>query len=200
MSLFKKAAQAAEKPSAKAKTKKKVLSIGGTGFADTLARWREGKAAATEVRKAEGILRPLALRFFIEQLKEQGKRPDSFQLQSDKGDIIGITPVDRWGRIESEAHAIEIEEAFGGKFPGGPIVQHTVSYGFNPEVLEKHLPAIEKAILGADMPQEAKEALIVAHTAYRLRPGLMDDLKHLPVEDVEEVVETLSPQIQLRDK
>jgi hypothetical protein len=201
MSIFKQAAQKAESPASKAKTKKKVIQVTEDrlpGIDATVASWLKAKAAEAEKARMEAVLRPYALRAFAEQYKDAGERPSTFAIQTDGGHMVTFVPMDRFLRIEDEAHAEELEKAFGDLFPGGSIVETTTAYGFDGDVLARNLEAIEKAIEGADMPDEDKAALITATVSRRLRSGLLDEVRHVPVDRVDEVLQSLQPQIQLR--
>ncbi len=202
MGLFT-AAQQAAKP-AESKAKKATIRASEAqfpGIGETVKQFLEAKAqiaSATGIKDATASqLTAAGSRLFLEQYDKLGRRPDSFTIEADNGTRVMVVPMDTWRGITDKATADMIKNELR-HIPLDLIEEKTV-FGFNPEVLNKYLPQIEKALESLKIPDEDKAALLTASIKYSIRKGTLDQLGALNPDQRREVVECLSPTFSLRD-
>ena len=194
--LFAKKSVTTATPAAK-KDAKPIVKIVGAEFAEAVAALKTKKkemsnlktevALLTEQVKTEGTAQ------FIRMYAEKKHNPDSFNLQSETGEMVLVMPKDAYPKITPE-RAEELKEVYGAD-----IVTESTVYKFNPELLEKYAEQLSKLIWSAKfLTTEEKEALVIQETEITVRKGAIDDAMTTGKGNVETYLADINPQIAIK--
>lgn len=182
----------AKAPTTKSATNDVILST--PELTDQIAKFKKlsiaVQEAETELKMVHGDIVEAMTEKYIQMYKQNKTRPESIKFgnQSEK---LQFLVTSRYRTVKTTEEADELNN----QFPN--IVGKEVSYIFNPQILEKYSDLISDAIMKSQLPQEAKESLIVANTKYGIDKQALDKLQVYG--NIQDVFYSISPVVQLKN-
>lgn len=145
--------------------------------------------ATGKLKMIEGKLKDEVKRIFSEQYLKYGKRPDNFKLLDDSGlKVMGLI-IDKYLSCDQNKYELLKETE---------LVEEKTTYTFNPELLEKYQPIIEKLLINCpEIEDSDKEMLIEGVTSFNVKKGAIEELKGKPIE-LPHLIDLIQPIIQLK--
>lgn len=190
--LFAKAKAAAPKSDAKAATKIIVPVQLGDDLKDLQDKRGQVESLKADIAMLEGSIKPVACREFLNLMRKQGRRPDSFILQSAGSNMLVIIQ-DKYLKMNETKEKALIDNKLT------EVIEETTSFSFDAVLLTKHEEAISKAIEGIkSMTKEEKEALIVPVVEKTVKKGTLDLLPKFKNPDL--AFQLIEPVIQLKNQ
>jgi hypothetical protein len=177
---------------------KQVVKILGKNFDATLQSVAE-KRIQLETLKSElallesevkEVLNPL----WIDAFKKNKKNPGSLPFESESG-IAGLyVPTEKFTKLDSGKY-LNIKK----KYP--TLVNEITEYSFNQELIQKHLPIINKALSEiSEIDDEDKKKLIIKTTSYSYMSKVFDNILSFTKNgNIVGLLEMLQPQYQLKN-
>lgn len=177
-------------------TKKDKESVHVKGLAKSIARFDQLKEliknSEAELEVIAGDIKQAGKEKFLELYQTRGRRPESFNLEDANQKVLYIVQDaykgDRSGMSEEKAELFE-------QFP--EVIETTVTYAFNPDVLNRVGDKISQIIMSSKLiSDEDKRNLIVATSKTTIKKGTIEKL--LEYEDPTMMFELIEPIVALK--
>lgn len=201
MNLFEKASNKAvtkKTKSTDSKVRVRPDSVEGEELFDMISQMedlqKKVKSYKAKLDMVSSEVKSLSIEEFLKLYKDTGKYTGSFMIEAEEDSDIAqvmVVPTDKYLKIDEE-RAGELSEKYGEDF-----VETSVSYGFDTKVLNKYSDEISEAIMGADIPQSAKEKLIKSDKSFSVKKGSIEKMLDTDIE-IGEVFEDIKPILQLK--
>lgn len=183
------------------KDDKVVVNVKGTGFAENLEKMAELdtqiKDLTAELAMAKEYVKGVAIDEFANLIDSKKSNPGSFVLASEKGGTVMVVPTKKYITIDETA-ASTLKETYGED-----IVTEETTFGFNTEILMKHMDLIGKLIEDcAEISDEDKANLINATTKFSVEKDALDKVYSIAKEkevSVKEVIEDIQPVVMMKN-
>ncbi|MBP8982236.1 MAG: hypothetical protein KBG19_04295 [Bacteroidales bacterium] len=193
MSIFAKAKEAAPKTTGAKKKEKVVISVDlGDKLRDLQEARDEISVLEAKAAMLEGDIKPVARQQFIELVKREKARPESFILESNCSKMLVIMQ-DKYLKV-TETKEQSIDQAGLSE-----LIETKETFSFNSELLAKYEKQISDAISKIkSIPDEDKAKLIEAKVEKVIKKGTLDRLPQF--KDVEQVFNLVEPVCQLKNQ
>ena len=179
-----------KQPAAK-KADKKIVKVADLG--DKITTWAglkgEIESKTALLKMLEGDIKAAGRFSFMEQYKAQKSTPDNFHLQDEVGSGCLFICMDKYTVVdETKAEVL-------GNFEG--LLNETVVYKFNPELVEKYGAVLSALIMGSkQIADEDKGLLITGEKTFSVAKGSIDRLMLFP--EPEMIFDLINPICSLK--
>jgi hypothetical protein len=158
----------------------------------------ESKKITTSVNYIKGNLKDIAVGEYLTKYEEDDKNPGSIIIEAinDDGDVgqYLFVPQDRYIGVNSEKQANELEDKYGEG-----LIERTITYSFDPEMLDKYTDVISELVANCDdIEVEDKAKLFVASESYKVVSGTINELNSLELGTIKEAYEGLKPVVSIK--
>lgn len=154
------------------------------------------KELKAELDTAKATINEVAREEFAKLYDSNKRNVGSFNLVADNGGSFMFLPTKRYLKV-TEDRAEHLKETYGED-----AVEENTTYGFNTEVLTKHMDAIAELLMNADfMSDDEKDSLIEATTTYAVKKDILDNFYVLKTEkgaEIEDMIEDFAPVCQVK--
>lgn len=148
----------------------------------------------TEAAQLEEEIKGIGNKVFIEEYKNQKRRPDSFTIRGENGGEFLLLVIDKYASVPDDTRAAELRKQFGED-----VVTTTKAYGFNAALLEKYMDQISEALSECDaIPEEIKGDLIEVVEKHAITKGSIERMMQFEGEKQDMFMFNIKPQIQLK--
>ncbi len=190
--LFSKARANAPVQDSKSTTKTIVPVLLGDKLRDLQDKRNQVASLEAEIALLEGDIKPVAKQEFLNLMRRQGRRPESFVLQSAGSNMLVIVQ-DKYLKMSELKEKALIEHKLGS------VIDEKTVFLFDAVLLETHEKAISKAIEGIkSMTEDEKERLIVPTVQKTVKKGTIDILHTFG--NPELAFQLIEPQVQLKNQ
>jgi len=150
-------------------------------------------ALDAERKMLDSDVRDIAKSLMIEYYNKKKKFPGTLKVVGGKYTFSFIT-ADRYKKLDMDRF-----DELSNKY-GSDLVEETIKYVFNTEILEKHMDHISDLILNSKKLSESdKEELLEAETSFTVKKGTIKDLFDIPgVITVNEIIEDIQPVFSIK--
>ena len=194
MGLLKAAKQAAPKADSKAKKTKVIVPVHlGDALRELQANRDKIESLKTRNETLELDIKPVASEEFLRLVKIQGRKPDSFILQSAGHNMLVIVQ-DKYLKMTETKEATLIDHGFGD------MIQETTIYKFDPVLAKKYEEQIDAALEAMDIPAEDKALLVKADVEKVVRKGTIDRISTPGFKNADLAMHLIEPIIQLKNQ
>lgn len=201
------------KPKGKGKEKKDTKPIiflkesTDKGIGNKVSRYAKLHEQEESIRAEKAMLKQdlwdVAKREWLKLFKKNKKRETIIVLKCENGAEFQAQSLDTYKKVEEEDYK-KLVKAYGKD-----IAEHTQVWKFREEFLEKHMKAIEKAIMSSDeIPEEDKKEEVIFdindRDKYSIAKGTVDKLlyygKKKKSNSPEKVFNDIKPTIQIKSR
>jgi hypothetical protein len=191
--LFAKAKKEAPSQGTTAKTSKLLVPVLlGDKLRDLQDKRNQIEKLQSDCTMLEGEIKPVARTEWLKIMKQQGRKPDSFVIQSNGANMLVIVQ-DKFLSMTPTK-----ERAFRDNKLDSFIDEKTV-YSFNPVLLDKYEAEISEALKKLKIPEEEKDKLIKADVVKAVKKGALELLPSLK-DKAELAFNLFEPVIQLKNQ
>jgi hypothetical protein len=193
MNIF---ATAQVKPQAKAASKKEKPVVDAPELESRVSELQELRTtlANTEARikLLEGIVKETATAIYLDRYEQEKRRPETLKIADATGAACSFIVMDRYSKVEEEkANALkEIDPE---------LIEETITYSFDPEMLDRYGEQISRAIMGMEIPDTDKGSLITAEKKTTVKKGAIERLYQYP-DRFREIYSIINPVTQIKAK
>lgn len=183
------------------KDDKIVVNVKGKGFAENLEKMADLdskiKDMTSELAMAKEYVKGVAIDEFANLVDSKKSNPGSFVLASENGGTVMVVPTKKYITIDETA-ASSLKESYGDD-----IVTEETTFGFNTDILMKHMDLIGKLIEDcSEISDEDKANLINATTKFSVEKDALDKVYSIAKEkevSVKEVIEDIQPVVMMKN-
>lgn len=191
--LFAKAKKEAPAQGATAKKSKLLVPvILGDKLRDLQDKRDQIEKLKSDCMLLEGDIKPVARTEWLKLMKQQGRKPDSFVMQSNGANMLVIVQDKFLSMNETKEQALRDHKL-------DSFIDEKTVYSFDPVLLDKYEKEISAALQKLKIPDDEKERLITAEVVKSVKKGALELLPSLK-DKAELAFNLFEPVVQLKNQ